>query len=153
MEDAACYNDEFAVLTGKDGKKGTKKKTYANAKMLYDLDGEHSVQTLHNRPGKWYAGSLGAATLDLGNKLNNSGTMNIDAADEDEMSALSSLSKGELLERLRRATLSPKNKGSRPNNDNKSLSDDSGESSSYDSYSSSSSDAEVPLGQSAANRG
>ena len=153
MEDAAWYNDEFAVLTSKDGKKGTKKKTYANAEMLYDMDGEHSVHTLHNRPGKGYAGSPGAATLDLGNKLKNAGAINIEATEEDEMSVLSSLSKGELLERLRRATLSPKNKGSRPNNDNKSLSDDSGESSSYDSSSSSSSDAEVPLGQSAANRG
>ena len=33
--------------------------------MLYDIDGEHSVKTIHEHPGKGYAGTLGAATVDL----------------------------------------------------------------------------------------
>ena len=46
---------------------------------------------------EWYAGPPGSATVDLGNKLNNSGTMKIDAEKQEEKSALSSLSKGLLL--------------------------------------------------------
>ena len=153
MEDAAWYHDEFAALTGADGTKGKKKKSYANAEMLYDMDGDQSVQTLHNRPGKGYAGSPGAARLDLGKKNNTSDGMDIDTAEGDDMSALSCLSKGELLERLRRTTLAAKDTGPRPDNDNKSSSDDSGESSSYDSSSSSTSDEEDPPVQSAAGKG
>ena len=153
MEDAAWYHDEFAALTGTDGTKGKKKKSYANAEMLYDIDGDQSVQTLHNRPGKGYAGSPGAARLDLGKKNNTSDGMDIDTAEGDDMSALSCLSKGELLERLRRTTLAAKDTGPRPDNDNKSYSDDSGELSSSYSSSSSASDEEVPQVQGAAGRG
>jgi len=153
IEDAAWYHDEFAALTGAEGKKGKKKKTYATAEMLYDMDGDQLVQTLHNRPGKGYAGSPGAATLDLGKRNNTSDGLDIDTAEGDDMSALSSLSKGELLERLRRATITSKDTGPRPDNENKSYSDDSGESSSYYSSSSSASDEEVPQVQGAAGRG
>jgi len=121
--------------------------------MLYDMNGDQSVQTLHHRPGKGYAGSPGAATLDLGKRNNTSDGMDIDTAEGDDMSALSSLSKGELLERLRRATITSKDTGPRPDNENKSYSDDSGESSSSYSSSSSASDEEVPQVQGAAGRG
>ena len=36
--------------------------------MLYDIDGEHSVKTIHENPGKGYAVTPVAATIDLQSK-------------------------------------------------------------------------------------
>ena len=36
--------------------------------MLYGIDGEHSVKTIHEHHGKGYAGTPGAATIDLQRK-------------------------------------------------------------------------------------
>ena len=33
--------------------------------MLYDIDGENSVKTIHKNPGKVYADNPGGATIDL----------------------------------------------------------------------------------------
>ena len=33
--------------------------------MLYDIDGEQSVKTIHEHPGKGYAVTTSAATIDL----------------------------------------------------------------------------------------
>ena len=45
-----------------------KKKEYASPYMLYDIDREHSVKKIHAHPGKGYAGTIGAATIDLQSK-------------------------------------------------------------------------------------
>ena len=45
-----------------------KKKEYASPEMLYDIDVEHSVKTIHGDPDKGYAVILGAATIDLQSK-------------------------------------------------------------------------------------
>ena len=58
MEKAAWYKDAFAA-------QGTPKKTYANRSMMFNMDDAHSVTSIHHRPGKIYAGSPGAATIDL----------------------------------------------------------------------------------------
>ena len=42
-----------------------KKKENASPEMLYDIDGEHSIKTIHDHPEKGYAGTPGAATIDL----------------------------------------------------------------------------------------
>ena len=42
-----------------------KKKEYASPYMLYDIDGENFVKTIHDNPGKGYAGTPGAAIIDL----------------------------------------------------------------------------------------
>ena len=36
--------------------------------MLYDIEGKHSVKTIHEHPEKGYAGTLDAATIDLQSK-------------------------------------------------------------------------------------
>ena len=45
-----------------------KKKEYSSPEMLCDIDSEHSIKTIHEHPGKWYAGTPGAATIDLHSK-------------------------------------------------------------------------------------
>ena len=93
MESQSWYQDVF-TLSKKPGRKGKKEKSkYANPEALYDLDGQHSVETLHDRPspnkesngwtfgannaqvrtrgggkGKDYAGDPGQPSLDLGKK-------------------------------------------------------------------------------------
>ena len=42
-----------------------KKKEYESPEMLYDIVDEHSVKKIHEHPGKGYAGTPGAATVDL----------------------------------------------------------------------------------------
>ena len=44
------------------------KKEYASPEMLYDINGEHSVKTIHENPGKGYAGTTIAAIIDLQSK-------------------------------------------------------------------------------------
>ena len=36
--------------------------------MMYDIEGDHSVKTIHEHPGKGYAGTPGAATIGLQSK-------------------------------------------------------------------------------------
>ena len=55
------------------------KKEYASPDILYDIDGEHSAKTIHEHPGKGYAGTPGAATIDLQIKP----TSKEDAVDDD----------------------------------------------------------------------
>ena len=155
MENAAWYKDDFAALTVGKGKKKGRKQDYANPEVMYDLDGAQSVNTIHNRPGQGYTGSPGAATLNLGGgSSNRNGEVNVEVADSDDMSAISNLSRAELIERVRLSQLSGKGKqGSQPNkNDDKSSSYDSDESSSA-SYSSSASSGEPVKKLKAADRG
>ena len=49
MESASWFKDELGLLEG--GKKGKKKK-YLDPTLLYDLDGDRSVKTLHERNDK-----------------------------------------------------------------------------------------------------
>ena len=41
---------------------------YASPEVLYDIDGEHSVKTIHEYPGKWYSGTPSADTIYLQSK-------------------------------------------------------------------------------------
>ena len=50
-----------------DNKKNSKRQ-YAAPEALYDLDGEQSVKTIHERNDHRYVGSPGVATLDLSKK-------------------------------------------------------------------------------------
>ena len=53
-----------------DNKKKSKRQ-YAAVEALYDLDGDQSVKTIHERNNHRYVGSPGAATLDLSKKARN----------------------------------------------------------------------------------
>ena len=67
--------------------------------MLYDIDGEHSVKTNHEHPGKGYAGTPGAATIDLQSKPK----YKEDVVDDDsskERSDISNMSIYQLISRL-----------------------------------------------------
>ena len=69
---------------------GTKKKKYVAPENVYDLDKEHTYKTLAERPGR-YAGSPGAATVDLSSKKEKPKVIDVDN-DNGEMSVLSNLS-------------------------------------------------------------
>ena len=45
-----------------------KKKEYASLEMMYDIAGEQSVKTIHEHPGKGYAGTPGVDTIDIQSK-------------------------------------------------------------------------------------
>ena len=133
-------------------KKGTT--TYTDPKNIYNLDGTHSVKTMTDRPGSKYDGSPGAPTFQVGGqqKQQQGGerskegeAIEVGNDTDDNMSALSNLSKEELIARLRKASVSPQPTGSapasgkrRPRSDS---SDDGESSSSSDSSSESSSDS------------
>ena len=76
LEEAAWYKDKFAAHTSGKGTSGGKKQ-FAAPEMLYDLDGAHSVQTLHEWPGKGYADMPGAATINLGDKFREKEVVNV----------------------------------------------------------------------------
>ena len=85
---------------------GQRKKHYADLEMLYDLNGEKSVQTLHtvtgkagrkDSGGKGYSGSAGAPIIDPRSQFNNLEVINIDD-DSDEMSGLPNLTKSDLID-------------------------------------------------------
>ena len=141
METAAWYKNSFEAFTDGKGKKPKSRKDFASPDMMFDLDGDLSVNTIHNRPGKGYSGSPGAAVLDLSGKEREKEEIVIDDTGEDNMSAMSQLSKGELIELLKSAGInSTHKKGSRPTTqDSKSSSTDSGSRSSRSSESSGSS--------------
>ena len=68
IEAAAWYKDEFGDHMKDKERKA--KKQYAALEQFYDLDGTHSVQTIHVcAAGKGYAGTPGAATFNLGDKV------------------------------------------------------------------------------------
>ena len=48
--------------------KQKRKKQYAAQEALYNIDGDQSVKTIHERNNHRYVGSPGAATLDLSKK-------------------------------------------------------------------------------------
>jgi hypothetical protein len=150
IEDAAWYRDEFGQYMDSPKKKqGTA--TYTDPENIYDLDGTHSVKTMTERPGSAYGGSPGAPTFKVGGNEKQQGgegskegdAIEVNSDSDDDMSALSSLSKDELIARLRKATVSSQPTGSapasgkrRPRSDS---SDDEEGSSSSDSSSGSSS--------------
>ena len=142
LENAAWYKDEYGEHMSKKDKKD-KKKEYAAPEVLYGIDDEHTYNTIHGEKGVSYAGTPGAAKLDLREKPRSD--VEIDSNDDD-MSALSDLSRGDLLELLRKHNISASGKGSGPKNargKSASPSTSSGESSSESSSSTSHSSAET----------
>ena len=147
IESAAWYKDEWGLHMADKGRQG--KKTHAAPEQLYDLDGGHSVNTIfgkndkNDKEGKGYAGTPGAASINLG-KAKTAEVINVDH-DSNEMSVLSTMTKEDLIALLRKTTiLSSKKKGSAPTSDgsqshaSNSKSSYSNNSSSTDSSSSSS---------------
>ena len=63
LEETAWYKVEYCAHISTKGRQ--KKKEYASPEMLYHIDGEHSVKTIHEHPGKGYAGTTGASNIDL----------------------------------------------------------------------------------------
>ena len=86
LEDAAWYKDEYGAHMSTKGKQ--KKKEYASLDMLYDIDGEHSVKTIHEHLRKGYAGTPSAANIDLQSKP----TSKEDVVDDDSSEESSDLS-------------------------------------------------------------
>ncbi len=66
IEKLAWYKDEVDALT--KGRKENQKKYYAAPEMLYDLDGDQTINTINEFEGNGCAGTLGAEKLDLGGK-------------------------------------------------------------------------------------
>ena len=66
LEDAAWYKYLYGAHMSTKGRQ--KKKKYASPEMMYDIDGEKYVKAIHENPGKGYAGTPGAATIDLQSK-------------------------------------------------------------------------------------
>ena len=115
METAAWYKNSYESLTYGKGKKTKTKKDFASPDMMYDLDGDLSVNIVHNRPCKGYVGSLGAAVLNLSGKDKEKEVIEVDGTGDGNMSVMSQLSTGELIELLRKAGINLKHKpGSRP---------------------------------------
>ena len=63
LKDAAWYEDECGDRMSTKGLQ--KKKEYSSPDMLYDIDIEHSVKTIHEHPGEGYAGTTSTDTIDL----------------------------------------------------------------------------------------
>ena len=63
IKDAAWYKDEYGAHMSTKGRQ--KRKEHASLEMRNDIDGEHSIKMIHEHPGKGYAGTPGAATIDL----------------------------------------------------------------------------------------
>ena len=117
IENAAWYKDEFGSHMKDKGRQ--EKKSYAAPEQLYDLDGTHSVNTIFGKnggkenEGKGYAGSPGAASINLG-KAKTDEVIDVDD-DSDDMSQLSTMTKEDLIALLRSAkNSSSKKKGSAP---------------------------------------
>ena len=106
---------------------------------------------MHQRPGKIYAGSLGAATINLGGVTPEHGVAGKDDSIGNSEERFLAMSKEELVALLQKEQ--DKRQGSRPESEiSKSSSDDSGSESSSDS-SSSSSRSTPGAGEAAANQG
>jgi hypothetical protein len=125
LEEAAWYNDAFGDFMDKTSKKKGQPK-YTDPENIYDLDGVHSVKTINQKPGsvKGYGGSPGAPTFQVGGNKKQPAdkggeTIEIDDDVDDDMSALSNLSRDELIARLKEARVSPKPTGSAPDSGSK----------------------------------
>ena len=69
--------------------------------MLYDIESEHSVKTIHEHPGKGYSSTPGVATIDLQRKPNSKEDV-VDDESSKESSDLSNMSRYELIAWLRK---------------------------------------------------
>ena len=136
IENAAWYKDEFGDHMKGGGKE---KKQYAAPEALYGLDDEHSVRTIHDKKGKGYSGSPGAEQLDLGENSAKRTVIDVDE-DSDELSAISAMSKRDLIDLVRKSRISH-DKGSAPSASEPYTDDSDNDSSSSSSGSSSSSSA------------
>ena len=97
LEDAAWYKDEYGAHMSTKGRQ--KKKEYASPEMLYDIYGEQSVKTINEHPGKGYAVTPGADTMDLQIKPKSKE----DAVDDDSYkgsSDISNMSRYQLIDQL-----------------------------------------------------
>ena len=109
---------QYEVKAGK--KKG---RTYAAPESLFDLDGERSVTTIHQKNDEKYSGDEGVESFQVGSTKSTKETVVIDSDDKMESvdshateevindDDLNSLSKDELLEKLKE-TLTKKAKDS-----------------------------------------
>ena len=148
LEEAAWYNDAFGAVMDSPIKKGKNKKTHLDPEDVYKLGDDHSVKSIHKRPGgdgKGYGGSPGVPTFQVGGKQKEAskarGGKDGKAQDKDKEDDLNLLSKSELIQRL--AQLTTKQKGSAPESGSRSHSStsDSGDNSSTNSELSSSTDS------------
>ena len=64
--------------------------------MLYDIDGEHSVKTIHEHPGKGYSGTTGADNIYLQGKPKSKDDVLHDDSSK-ESSNLSNMSRYQLI--------------------------------------------------------
>ena len=110
-------------------KKKKGKQTYTDPENLYDLDGTHSVKSISAKPrgDKLYGGTPGAPAFRVGGKQKKQDgkaaeSINVDSDDKDTSNPsgpsddISKLSREELIQRLRNASVSTKPKGSAPTN-------------------------------------
>ena len=82
--------------------------------MLYDIDVGHYVKTIHEHPGKGYAGTPGAANTDLHSKPK-SKEYSVDDGFSKESSDLSNMSRYQLIARLHKlGDISDSDKGHAP---------------------------------------
>ena len=82
--------------------------------MLYDIDGEHSVKTIHNHTGKGYSGTPGEANIYLQSKPKYKEDV-VDDDSSEERSDLSNMSRNEFIYRLRKlSNISDSDKGPAP---------------------------------------
>ncbi len=142
LEAAAWYKDEFGAHMADKNKQ--QKKQYAAPEMLYDIDAEHSIKTLNERPGKGYGGTPGVPTFDLRSSHNTGEVVNLADGDDNAistMSQLSSMSREELIQILcQKGKISlPGDKGSAPDSVNEPHSPSDGKSSQSSGSSSSNS--------------
>ena len=123
---------------------------------MFNVDDDHSYNTIHNRPSKTYAGSPGADSIDLDS------TPRKDTAGRDLAEGLdtSALSKEDLIKLHKTANFNPRvvltTNGSRPINDSKSSFDGDNIrslSSGHSSSSSTSSSAESVSARAEADKG
>ena len=90
IESAAWYRDKVGDHMV-DNKKN-RKRQYAAAETLYDIDGDQSVKKNHDRNDHRYVGLPGAATLDLIKKARKKVVCLEDSKDEeDDMSEILNL--------------------------------------------------------------
>jgi hypothetical protein len=132
----------FQDLTGDIGKGGNGKKK-VDAAFAFHLDGEHSVKTIHKTNDDKYEKLVGKDTLNLGKKGRSSEVIDVDDDSDDNsvMTTLTNMSKGDLLQWVRKkkahldSTGQPPKKSASNKSDQNDLSDD--EASSSDSSNSS----------------
>ena len=90
------------------------KKEYESPEMLYYVDGEHPVKMIHEHPGKGYAGTPGAATIDFQSKQKSKEDVVGDDSSE-ESSDLSNMPRYKFIDCLRKlGDISDPDKGTAP---------------------------------------